>query len=87
MDLHFISIPFSFLSSEMHLISTAFSDVYNWVRNAALENISPFPAVAILAVIVLLATAWLYCDRFLVHGRREEIKDFAAGGRRRQDPD
>ena len=87
MNPHITSIFSSLVSSGSHLISGSFSDIYNWIRTAALENISPAAAALFLGMVTLPPAAWYYCDRVLIKGYRKEIIDVVARYNRTRDAD
>jgi hypothetical protein len=87
MNPNFFSIFSSLVSSGSHQISGSFSDICNWIRTAALENISPAAAALFLGIATLPPAAWYYCDRVLIKGYRKEIIGVVARYNRTRDAD
>lgn len=75
MNLHFFSVIISFLSSVLTMLSLSFSDLYNRIRTAALNNISPLAAAGILALMVLLCAVWFSGKGVLLKEVRESEKE------------
>ena len=57
------------------MLSLSFSDLYNRIRTAALNNISPLAAAGMLALMVLLCAVWFSGKGVLLKEVRESEKE------------